>query len=139
MVESERDLSVSYQKMGDNYLEMGGAKNQERAKEVYKKSLEISEKLAREKGTISSYDDLAVSLYKIAVCPGIELSVKKQFLEQLLEISKELYQKTGNKKYIEFIATAKRELSTVNHNKTGCLIWPMLIIVLIFLLMILLK
>ena len=62
-VESRRDLSVSYNKLGDIMKAQGRPKE---AAEYYGKDLAIAEALAEETGTVEAYDDLAVSYYKMA-------------------------------------------------------------------------
>ena len=46
---------------------LGGNANLGYALELYKNDLELCEKLAEELSTIDAYDDLAVSLFRIAM------------------------------------------------------------------------
>ena len=78
---------------------------------MYGKCLKIREELAESLGTIQSYDDLLVILYKAAVCPGTKSCIKKQYLERMLSISERLYQNTESERYRQFIATATEEIS----------------------------
>ena len=58
---SQRDLSISYKKIGDIYEAKGGAGDLEKALEMYEKGLEIDKKLAAEQGTALSQRDLSIS------------------------------------------------------------------------------
>ena len=63
-VEDRRNLSISYERIGDIYKAQG---NIPQALEYYKKSLDIAEQLVKETDRVQSYDDLAVSFYKMAI------------------------------------------------------------------------
>ena len=63
--ESRRDLSVSYDNVGDVYKELGGSRNLERTFAMYPKSLELREDLCREQGTAESRRDLSISYERI--------------------------------------------------------------------------
>ena len=73
-------MSISYEKLGDIEQALG---NPEGAKRHYEQDLEISEKLARETKTVSAYDDLAVSYYKVGTLDG---RIDKEYLTKAFKI-----------------------------------------------------
>ena len=61
-IKARRELSISYNKMGDVELELGYP---ERAREYYAKDLKLSEALVRETGTLQAWRDLFISYKKM--------------------------------------------------------------------------
>ena len=111
-IEARRDLSISYNKLGDISKAEG---NLEEAKDWYIKDLEISKILAAEASTIDTLDDLAISYYKLGLLPIIPLQKRREYFEQLKSIGTELYQKTGQSRYELFIQTANKELEKLKN------------------------
>ena len=87
--EIQRDLSISYERIGGIYERIGGFLSKRKFRKMYEKCLKIREELAESFGTIQSYDDLLVILYKAAVCPGTKSCIKKQYLE-IFQVCSEL-------------------------------------------------
>ena len=63
-VEARRDLSVSYDRLGEIAQALGDPAG---AKKWYEQGLAIRSALAEETGTLESYDDLAVSYFKLGI------------------------------------------------------------------------
>jgi hypothetical protein len=77
----QRDLSVSYNKVGDLYRDLGQG---EQAREAYMNSLQIRERLAEAEPDRADYQrDLSVSLYKVGIAGD---SVAREPIERGLEI-----------------------------------------------------
>ena len=77
----QRDLSVSYNKMGDLYVSLGQG---EAARQAYQGSLEIAERLAKAEPDRADYQlDLVISLVKIGTMAE---PVDRPPLEQALAI-----------------------------------------------------
>ena len=67
-VQARRDLSVSYNRLGDIYKSEG---NIAKVKEYCEKALAIDEQLASETNTVEAFHDLAISYYNMSlVCQG---------------------------------------------------------------------
>jgi len=82
----QRDLSVSYNKVGDLYRALGLG---EQARAAYQNSLQIRERLAQAEPDRADYQrDLSVSLVKVALAEGGHL--KKKLLTRALSILNEL-------------------------------------------------
>ncbi len=108
--ESKRDLSVSYEKVAGIYEQLGGRENLNKALELCQKYLELSEQLAESESTIDAYDDLAVSLYKVAMHEYADKQTKKQLLTRGLQVAKMLYDNLPNERYKTFLVVFYREL-----------------------------
>ena len=93
-MEAKRDLSVSYNKLGDIAKAEG---NLSEAKRYYKLCLDIFEALVKETGTVKSKRDLSVSynlLGDIAKAEG-NLTEAKRYYTLCLEIAEALAKETG--------------------------------------------
>ena len=82
----QRDLSVSYERMGDLLKTLGQA---EQARQAYQRSLDIRERLtAAEPDRADAAWDLVVSLYKVA---QIDEDHNRELLSRALTILRRLY------------------------------------------------
>ena len=114
--ESQRDLSVSYHKIGDIHKAKGGAGDLEKALEMYEKGLEIYQELAAEQGTADSQRDLSISYERIgdihrARGRAGDLEKALELYERCLEINQELAAEQGT-------AESQRDLS-VSYDRIG--------------------
>ena len=110
-MEARRDLSVSYNNLGDICKaedDLNGAKA------WYEKSLEISRALADEIRTQDSLEDLSRCYYRMGTLSILPEAERRAYLEQLVEISKGLYQQTGLPKFKENIEEGEEALSQLN-------------------------
>ena len=107
----QRDLSVSYNKLGD----IAKARNDYKAAEgYYAKTLEIRERLAENFPEVPMLkDDLAVSLFKCGTCSadGKLSSEQKAMLRDAAAIWEELYEQTGYELYAERRKLAQNRLN----------------------------
>ena len=84
----QRDLSVSYNKVGDLYSALGQG---EKAREAYLKALAIAERLAQAEPDRADYQvDLAISLHRVGTAGELlERKHIKRALEVLLRLKEE--------------------------------------------------
>ncbi len=81
----QRDLSVSYNKMGDLYSALGQG---EQARDAFLKSLDIRQRLAQSEPDRADYQrDLSVSLVRVSM---VEDSTEKEYLKHALSILESL-------------------------------------------------
>ena len=73
-------MAISYERLGNVEKVL---RNPEGAKRNYERALEISEKLAKETNTVSAYDDLALSYYKVGTLDG---NIDKEYLIKAYKI-----------------------------------------------------
>ena len=66
--------------------------------------------LAKSESTIDAYDDLAVSLYKVAMHEYTDTKTKKQLLTRAVQVAKMLYDNLPNERYEIFVRVFEREL-----------------------------
>ena len=82
----QRDLSVSYERMGDLFKALGQG---EQARQAFQRSLDIAERLAAaEPDRADAAWDLVVSLYKVA---QIDEDHNRELLSRALTILRRLY------------------------------------------------
>ena len=115
-LESLRDLSISYERIGTIYEAKGGAGDLEKALEMHEKGLEIRQELAAEQGTALSQRDLSISYKKIgdiyeAKGGAGDLEKALEMYEKGLEIDKKLAAEQGT-------ALSQRDLS-ISYNRIG--------------------
>ena len=92
------------------YEQLGGKDNLQKALELYKKDMEICEQLSASENTINAYDDLAVSLYRVAMHEYTDTKNKKQLLTRGLQVAKMLYDNLPNERYETFVEVFEEEL-----------------------------
>ena len=92
----ERDLSISYERLGDICKAQGDLSG---AKDYYLKALAISERLAAESEGTQAKDDLAVSYYKIGTFEGTDRNERIGYLQKAKAIWADLAQATGIDEY----------------------------------------
>ena len=73
----------------------------------------MREQLIESDNTINAYDDLAVSLYKVAMHEYTDKQTKKQLLERAVLIAKMLYDNLPNERYEIFVRVFERELKNM--------------------------
>ena len=110
-----RNLSVSYEKLGDIEKALG---NPEGAKRHYEQALEISEKLSRETNTVESLRDLSISYEKLG---DIEQALgnpegAKRHYEQALEIREKLARETKMVSAYDDLAVSYYKMGTLAGN-----------------------
>ena len=93
---SERELSISYERLGDVCQADGDLSG---AKEYYGKALAISEQLAKQSEGTQAQDDLAVSCYKLGTFDGMDAGERRAFLEKALGIWTKLSHETSVPEY----------------------------------------
>ena len=107
----QRDLSASYQRLGD----IAKARNDYKAAEgYYAKALEISKRLAKMfPGVPMLKDDLAVSLFRCGIfsADGKFSPEQKAMLRDAAAIWEELYKQTGYELYAERRKLAQKLLN----------------------------
>ena len=107
----QRDLGVSYNKLGD----IAEARNDYKAAEgYYAKALEIRERLAENFPEVPMLkDDLAVSLFRCGTCSadGKLSPEQKAMLRSAAAIWEELYKQTGYELYAERREIAQNRLN----------------------------
>ena len=107
----QRDLGVSYNKLGD----IAEARNDYKAAEgYYAKALEISKRLAKMfPGVPMLKDDLALSLFNCGTCSadGKLSPEQKAMLRSAAAIWEELYKQTGYELYAERREIAQKLLN----------------------------
>ena len=88
-------MSVCYSKMGDMRQVLGDNAG---AEAYYMKSLRIAEEIVEQRGSIRDYDDLAVSLYKMASLDSISMEKRWEYAQEGWGISKALYDSTKSER-----------------------------------------
>ena len=97
--------------MGRVHQALGGQANLKQALELYQKGLDFSEALARQLNTVSAYDDLAVSYYKMGSCLPEGYVERRRYLVKFMELSEQLFRQTHNERYRKFVEQAHQLLS----------------------------
>ena len=112
--DAKREVAVSYNRIAGIYEQLGGKDNLKKALELYQKCLDIKEQLAESESTIDAYDDLAVSLYKVAMHEYTDPKTKKQLLTRGLQVAKMLYDNLPNERYETLVRDFERELKKMS-------------------------
>lgn len=97
--ESLRELSISYNNLGDIYKNLNGRENLEKALELYEKGLRIREQLVCELNTVDSYDDLSISYRNLGIHPLVPSEKRREYLQKAIEIVEMLYECTQTTRY----------------------------------------
>ena len=93
---SERELSISYERLGDVCKADGDLSG---AKAYYGKALAIREQLAKQSEGTQAQDDLAVSCYNLGTFDGMDAGERRAFLEKALGIWTKLSRETSLPEY----------------------------------------
>ncbi len=106
--QSRRDLSVSYNKLGGIAEAM---RNLKAAKGYYEQDLEISRAIADETRTVSAYDDLAVSYYKLGVIGNYDTSYLQKAHDIWSQLSMQCPSDPELKRRCDIVQNILKELS----------------------------
>lgn len=108
--ESRRDLFSSYYMVGSICEALGGQESMERSLAYARKSWKLAEAMAREWKAIFAYDSLAISCHLLGTHPAEGTEARRNYLEQFLQLSEQLYRQTHSQRHQTMVSVARQLL-----------------------------
>lgn len=108
--ESRRDLFSSYYMVGSICEALGGQESMERSLAYARKSWKLAEAMARDWKAIFAYDSLAISCHLLGTHPAEGTEARRNYLEQFLQLSEQLYRQTHSQRHQTMVSVARQLL-----------------------------
>lgn len=108
--QSHRDLFISYYMVSSICTALGGTEFMDRALEYARKSWKLADAMARKWKTVFAYDSLAISCHLLGTHPAEDANARRNYLEQFLKLSQQLYRQTHSQRHQTMVSVARQLL-----------------------------